>query len=184
MGFGTILATLVTVVIIGISSYLFLTGALFTMDTLSNSLKRINEIDNARLKTDIEIGNVSVTASNPDSGSDINVFINNTGATKILNSEFKYMDVLVHYYNYTGTENITIYGWIPYNDTDGDSSALQDNEWTVVNITQDLINPGIFDPDEEMKIVVRVYPPIKENSTNWLKVVTPNAVSDAKYFSS
>ncbi len=64
------------------------------------------------------------------------------------------------------------------------SSALQNNEWTVVNITPDLINPGIFDPDEQMKIVVRVYPPIKENSTHWLKIVTPNAVSDARYFSS
>lgn len=183
MGFGTILATIVMVVILGISSYLFLTGALFTMDTLSSSLKNINEIDNDRLKTEIELGSVSVTPSNPGPGSDINVSINNTGSTKILNSDFKHIDVLVHYYNYTGTENITIYGWIPYNDTDYDISALQNNEWTVVNITQDLINPGIFDPDEQMKIVVRVYPAIKESSTNWLKVVTPNAVSDSKYFS-
>jgi flagellar protein FlaF len=182
MGFGTIFATIAMVAIMGISSYLFITGALFTMDTLSNSLKKINEIDNARLKTEIEIGNVSVKPSNPGSGSDINVSINNTGATKILNSEFEHIDVFVYYHNDTVGGNIAIHRWMPYNDTNYDGSALQDNEWTVVNITQDLINPGIFDPDEEIKIMVRVYPAIDGTIRNWLKVVTPNAVSDAKYF--
>jgi len=153
------------------------------MDTLSNSLKKINEIDNERLKTEIEIGNVSVTPANPGSGSYINVSINNTGSTKILKSDFKHIDVFVYYHNYTAAEgNVTIHKWIPYNDTNYDGSALQNNEWTVVNITPDLINPGIFDPDEQMKIVVRVYPAINSTSPNRLKVVTPNAVSDAKYF--
>lgn len=183
MGFGTIFATIAMVVIISTSSYLFITGALFTMDTLSNSLKKINEIDNAKLKTEIEIGTVSVTPSNPGSGSNINVSINNTGATKILASEFEHIDVFVHYYNYTAeAENITIHRWIPYNDTT--HSALQDNEWTVVNVTRDLINPGIFDPDEEMNIVVRVYPAINGTipNGNWTKIVMPNGVSDCKYF--
>ncbi|MGB2726893.1 MAG: hypothetical protein WBD09_00250 [Halobacteriota archaeon] len=184
MGFGTIFATIAMVVIISTSSYLFITGALFTMDTLSNSLKKINEIDNAKLKTEIEIGTVSVTSSNPGSGSNINVSINNTGATKILASEFEHIDVFVYYHNYSvaAAENILIHRWIPYNDTD--SSALQDNEWTVVNVTRDLINPGIFDPDEEMNIVVRVYPAINGTSPNgnWTKIVMPNGVSDCKHF--
>jgi flagellar protein FlaF len=179
MGFGTIFATIGMVVIIGISSYLFITGALFTMDTLSNSLKIANEIDNERLKTEIEIGNVSVTPSNPGSGSEINVSINNTGATKILNSEFEHIDVFVYYHNDTVG---TIHRWIPFNDTG--YSALQDNEWTVVDVTPDLINPGIFDPDEQIKIVIRVEPAIsgtKQNG-NWTKIVMPNGVSASKYF--
>jgi len=176
MGFGTIFATIAMVVIIGTSSYLFITGALFTMDTLSNSLKKINEIDNAKLKTEIEIGTVSVTPANPSSGSELNVSVNNTGATKILASEFEHIDVFVYYHNYTATGNSLIHRWIPYNDTD--SSALQDNEWTVVNITRDLINPGIFDPDEQMNIVVRVSPAINGTSPNgnWTKILKPNCV--------
>lgn len=182
MGFGTIFATIAMVVIIGISSYLFMTGALFTMDTLSNSLRIANEIDNERLKTEIEIVNVSVTPSNPGSGSDVNVSINNTGAMKILKSEFKRIDVFVYYHNYTAGENITIHRWIPYNDTN--YSALQDNEWTVVDITPDLINPRIFDPDEQMKIVIRVDPAINSTNPNgnWTKIVMPNGVSASKYF--
>jgi len=184
MGFGTIFATIAMVVLIGISSYLFITGALFTVDTLSKSLKIANELDNEQLKTEIEIVNASVTTSNSDSGSsDINVSINNTGYTKILKSEFKHIDVFVYYHNHTAAgEDITIHRWIPYNDTD--YGALQPNEWTVVEITPDLINPGTFDPDEQMRIVIRVEPAI--NSTrqngNWTKIVMPNGVSASKYF--
>lgn len=179
MGFGTIFATIAMVVIIGASSYLFLTGALFSMDTLSDSLKKSNEIDNERLKTEIEIGNVSVTSQ-----SDINVSINNTGSTKILNSDFKHIDVFVCY---TGTGNITIHRWLPYNNSlvfSGESEALGNNEWTVVRITPDLINPRVFDPDEQMEIVIRVYPAIVNSGAkqNWTKIAMPNGVSDAKYF--
>jgi flagellar protein FlaF len=180
MGFGTIFATLAMVVIIGISSYLFITGALFTMDTLSNSLKKINEVENARLKTEIEIGDISLRTNSDYSI--INASLNNIGAMKILNSEFKHVDVFVYYHNDTGTENITICRWVPYNDTSYESSALQYNEWTVVNVTPDLINPGIFDPDEQMNIVVRVYPAINNITQNLLKIVTPNGIFDARYF--
>lgn len=172
MGFGTIFATIAMVVIIGAASYLIITGALFSMDTLSKSLKIANEIDNAKLKTAIDITNITV----PDNTT-INLSINNTGSTKILKSNYKYIDLFVHY-NASGIGNIT--KWIPYNDTA--YSALQDNEWTKVSIAPDLINPEMFDPDEQMKIVIRVEPAIGENSTNWLKVVTPNGVSASKYF--
>ncbi|MHC1610528.1 MAG: hypothetical protein ACXQTW_02845 [Candidatus Methanospirareceae archaeon] len=177
MGFGTIFATIAMVVIIGIASYMLIAGTLFTMDTLSRSVKIANEMDSARLKTAIEIVNVSVTSLG--AGSDINVSVNNTGATKILNSDFEQIDVFVSYSNHTAGR---IHRWIPYNDTD--YGALQPNEWTVVGITPDLINPGIFDPDEQMRIVIRVYPAI--NSTrekgNWTKIVMPNGISDSRYF--
>jgi len=42
--------------------------------------------------------------------------------------------------------------------------------------------PPHIDPDEQMTIMACIYPAIKGNSTSWLKVVMPNAVSDAKYF--
>jgi flagellar protein FlaF len=145
------------------------------MDVLSSSFKKANEIQNERIKTEIEIVNVSVTPSNPVS--EINVSINNTGSTKILKADYKYIDLFVRY-NAFEIGNIT--KWLPYNDTT--TGERGNNEWTVVNITPDFINPRIFDPDEQMKMVIRVEPEIEENSTNWVKVVMPNGVSDAKYF--
>ena len=92
MGFGTIFATTVMVVILGISTYLFITGAVFSMDTWSNSLKEINRINNERLKTAIEIEDISVTSSEIYTRSDINVSMTNTGSTKILNHDFSHID--------------------------------------------------------------------------------------------
>lgn len=180
MGFGTIFATIAMVVIIGISSYLFMTGALFTMDRLSNSLKRINEIHDTRLKTALEI---KTTVVQTDGGhSIVAVSLKNTGSSKILNEDFTHIDLFLYYQNDTGTENITIYRRIPYNHTSSNSSLLQDNEWTVVRISPDFINPGNFDPDEQMDIAIRVYPAIANGSTSWLKVVMPNGIFDACYF--
>ena len=172
MGFGTIFATIAMVVILGTSSYLFITGALVTMDTLSSSLKEINEIDNAKLKTEIEIVNVTTDGNN-----DINVTINNTGATKILNSEFEHIDVFV-YYDVVGASKGYVFLWLPYTET----SPPENDHWRVESISPDLINPGIFDPDEQMEIWIKVQQNIDTDSTNMLKVVMPNSVSDAKHF--
>ena len=187
MGFGTIFATTVMVVILGISTYLFITGAVFSMDTWSNSLKEINKINDERLKTSIEIDDISVTSSDFYERSDINVSIDNTGSTKILNHDFSHIDVFVYYYNHSGDENITIHRWIPYNSSLAFSSnyeSLGNNEWTVVRITPDLINPRVFDPDEQLEIMIRVYPPLENSSMmqNRTKIVMPNGVDDAEYF--
>jgi len=168
MGFGTIFATIAMVVIIGTASYLGITGSLFSMDTLSKSLKIANEMDNEQLKTEIEIVDV---IPHPEH---IEVMINNTGSTKILTHDYKYMDVFVYYY---GKDVGYIFKWIPYTE-----SAPGDNEWTVKSISPDLINPGIFDPNEQMKIEVRLKPDIESDYTDWIKVVTPNGVSDAEYW--
>lgn len=188
MGFGTIFATIAMFAILSISSYLFLTGALFGMDTISDSLKAINELDNERFKTEINIADVYLSTTNSAAGRDINVSINNTGSTKIVKSDFKHIDVFVHYQNYTGTENITIHQRMQYNSSlafSWDGGTLGNNEWTVVQITPDSRNPRVFDPDEQMKIMIRIYPAIGNRSIamqNRTKIVMPNGVSDEKYF--
>lgn len=176
MGFGTVFVTIAFVLIVGLSSYMLVTGTLFTMDTLSNSINALTEKQNDRLKTEIEVGDVSAT--NNSDYSIITLAINNTGATKILKSDFVHIDVFVYYHCFIA-KNTTLHKWVPYT-----AGELSDNEWTVVDIAPDLINPGTFDPGEAMNIRVRISPAIREDSVNWLKVVMPNAVSISTYFSS
>ncbi len=172
MGYGTIFATIAMVVLIGTASYLTVSSTIFSMDTLSKSLKSANNMDNERLKTEIAVVNVSTSGNN-----DINVTINNTGTTKILNSGFEHIDVFV-YYDVVGAASGYVFSWLPYTET----SPPENDHWTVVSISPDLINPGTFDPDEQMRIWIRVQRNIDTNSTNWLKVVMPNGVSASKYF--
>lgn len=176
MGFGAVFATLAFVIIVGLSTYMFVTGTLYTMNTLSESLYARTEIEDSQLRTGIELGDVSVT----DNCTLINLAVNNTGATKLLKSDFVHIDVFVYYHcDLSGNNTTIIYKWLPFR-----AGEPNDNEWTVVNITPDLINPGTFNPDETMNIRIRIYPPITKGSVNWLKVVMPNAVSDANYFQS
>ncbi len=177
MGFGTIFATIAMVVIIGFTSYFVITGALFSIDTLSDSLKAASEIDNERLKTEIEIVHVSLSGVEQNKPN-INVIVNNTGHTSI--REFEHMDVIVYYCSPGGPEGTLQIKWIPYTT----ENPPGNNEWTVTSISPDFINPGIFNPDESMTLWIKVAPVIWSLSErNWLQITTPNGVSDSKYFS-
>ena len=172
MSFGTIFMTIVFVAILIFSSYLLATSTVFTMNTLSQSFKKANDMQNGKLKTEIEIVDVSVSDAQ-----NITVVINNTGKTKILNDDFKYIDVFV-YYDIVGAEEGYTFKWIPYTET----YPPENNSWTVVSISPDSVNPHNFDPDEQMKIWIRVLPRIENGTTGWIEVVTPNGISASSYF--
>jgi len=172
MSFGTIFATIVFVAILMFSSYLLATSTIFTMNTLSQSFKKANDMQNGKLKTEIEIVNVSVS-----NAQNITVVINNTGKTKILNDDFKYIDVFV-YYDIVGAEEGYTFKWIPYTE----AYPPENNSWTVVSISPDSVNPRNFDPDEQMKIWIRVLPRIENGTTGWIGVVMPNGISASSYF--
>ncbi len=142
------------------------------MNTLSQSFKKANDMQNGKLKTEIEIVNVSVSDAQ-----NITVVINNTGKTKILNDDFKYIDVFVYYDIISAAEGYT-FKRIPYTE----KYPPENNSWTVVSISPDSVNPRNFDPDEQMKIWIRVLPRIENGTTGWIKVVTPNGISASSYF--
>ncbi|MHC1567416.1 MAG: hypothetical protein ACXQT5_03510 [Candidatus Syntropharchaeia archaeon] len=170
MGFGTIVAALVSITMILMAAYIFTTGGLYMIDVLTNSIKMMQNNKNEQLKTEIEISNIIANGTN------INVTVNNTGHTKI--REFSKMDVIIHYYTLpTGTMKIV---WISYTD-----ETPNDNEWTVTEISPDKINPGIFDPGERMTIWIKLsseYPVDPESVNNWLQITAPNGVSTSGYF--
>ena len=177
MGFGTLFATVAFFVIMATGAFLFTSNILYTAEVVSSSLDASSDLQNARLKTDIDIVNISdIITGNATGG--INVSIENTGSTKILDSDFKYMDVFIMYQNESDQRERKR---INYTD-----DALGDNEWTgEVNNSCDSINPGIFDPDEQMNIAIKVKPIMNASSNegdNWVKVVTPNGVSASEYF--
>ena len=172
MGAGSIIAAIVAVAAILIAANVVITGGLYMADTLTSSMKEVQDTKNEQLKTEIEIGNITAD------GSTIDVTLANTGHEKI--REFSQMDVILHYYTPAGGGTLKIV-WISYTE----ETTPGDNEWTITGISPDNINPGIFDPDEEMTILIKVSgSPVKVGSeNNWLQITTPNGVSTSKYFS-
>jgi archaeal flagellar protein FlaF len=159
MGFGTVIAAMISVSIILLASYVCSNGGFYMADVLSDSVMEMQENENEMLKTEIEITSISVDEA------DVFVSLHNTGSTKI--GDYDYMDVIVKYSNASGTAK-TI--WIPYQ---GDADTLQ-NRWIVRNISPDLVNPGILDPGEEMELQILLEGSLENESVNWLLVAAPN----------
>jgi len=176
MGFGTLFATVAFFVIMATGAFLFTSNIMYTAEVVSTSLDASSDLQNARLKTDIDIVNISNTSFIPGNATrGINVSIENTGSMKILNSDFEYMDVFIMC-DLGERKRIR----------HTDNATPKNNEWTgEVNGSCDSINPGIFDPDEQMNIAIKVDPEMKASSSegaNWVKVVTSNGVSAYEYF--
>lgn len=169
MGFGSIIAAMISVAIILLASYVCSKGGFYMANGLSNSVIGMQENRNEILKTEIEVRDVSTD------GGILFVSLKNTGSTKI--GDFTYMDIIVTYQNESGI-NKTV--WIPYQKDE----SLYENRWIKSDIHPDLINPGIFDPGEEMKLQVRMdeSDPIRNSSINWLLVAAPNGVKASRYF--
>jgi len=169
VGFGTIISSAIAIALILSASYVCVQGGIYMVDTLSESIREMQDTNNEILRTDIEIENITTN------GVFINALVRNTGKVKI--REFENMDVIVHY-NASGTMKTT---WVPY--LEGTDPA--ENSWVVTDITRDAINPGIFDPDEEMKIRIRMNTGegVETGSlNNWIQITTPNGVYSSKYF--
>ncbi len=169
MGFGSIIAAMVSIAAILLASYVCTNGGFYMVDVLSDSFVEMQENKNEMLKTEIEINETRTD------GVDILVSLNNTGSTKI--GDYEYMDVIVRYCN---VSNSTKTLWVPYRE----DTVPAKNTWIIERITQDAINPGIFDPDEEMKIWIRLSSTdaIGNSSENWIQVTAPNGVGDSGYF--
>jgi flagellar protein FlaF len=167
MGFGTVIAAMVSISILLLASYVCSNGGFYMADEITDSVMKMQENENDILKTGIEItGNYTDEA-------DIFVFLLNTGSTKI--EDFNHMDIIVNYTNTSGNAK-TI--WIPYQE---DAGNLE-NRWIVRSISPDLINPGILDPDEKMELQIKLEDSLKNESVDWLMVAAPNGVKASGYF--
>lgn len=169
MGFGTIIAALVSVAAILFASYACAQGGIYMADTLSESVKEMQDSKNEILKTELEITGIQAN------GTEINVDIRNAGHAKI--REFSKMDVILQYCNSSSTKKIT---WVPYQA----GPIPTENKWVLTEISPDVINPGILDPGELMKIQIRLEDsePLMHGSVNWLQITAPNGVGDSRAF--
>ncbi|WP_292388121.1 hypothetical protein [Methanosarcina sp. UBA5] len=167
MGFGTVIAAMVSVAVILLASYVCSNGGFYMADEITDSVMEMQENENEILKTGIEITGIYTDEA------DIFVSLHNMGSTKI--GDFNHMDVIVNYSNTSGNAKTT---WIPYQE---DAGKLE-NRWIIRGISPDLVNPGILDPDEKMELQILLKDSLENKGVNWIMVATPNGAKTSGYF--
>ena len=99
MGFGSIIAAIISVATILLACYVCSEGGFYMANGLSDSVIEMQENKNEILKTGIEVRSVSTD------GVDLLVSLQNTGSTKI--GDFTYMDIIVTYQNESGITRLS-----------------------------------------------------------------------------
>jgi flagellar protein FlaF len=163
MGLDTVIVLGILIIATMVAFYLIIGGMGTIVDTTSLSLDSMYENRLNRMNTKIQIEDISGDERS------LYIYVSNDGSTKIKN--LNKMDLIVYGDGWTE--------WMHYTE----NSYLSPGEWKIREIQNDVLNPGILDPGEEM--VIEVYPAhisYLADSDNYIKIITPNGAEGTKYF--
>lgn len=138
----------------------YASSALSSADLITNSFK-----DSAERSREIFRSDITATGATTADGSNIELTLVNTGNTSLRN--YGRWDVIFRYQDGTTL-------WLPYSAVDRPGWI---NEGTYYNGVADLYRPGILDPQETLKIQVRLSSAVAENTTSVAVVSTDTGVS-------
>lgn len=152
MGFDSIATAILMSAVVLTAAYVLILGNSQMTEETIEVYREISQNSLMRLQSNVEI-----LAANYESSSVI-AYVKNVGSTKF--EDFKSFDVIV----YGRTESgIFVSDYIKAN----------------FEIIKELINPGIFDPQETSRAVVSISLP---NGNYTLLICTPNAICDSFEF--
>lgn len=162
---SAILIGVLVLAVVGLSSHVFATQAAISDATLA-----MQEREGERQRTQLKPLGVTTSAQ----GDFVQVTLRNTGSTKL--ADFDEWDVILHYSD--GANTLT--SWYPY--------GTQVNNWseqlftTADPATPEVIEPGIFNPGEEIVVTINVSPALGTGTTDLVAVSTPNGVTTSEVF--
>ena len=168
----TAIVSLICIALIVFGGMTMSRGFLTSVDSSTAGLEAAGQRNETIMRTEMN----SVSASMPAANT-LEVTLENDGQTRI--ADFNKWDVIVQYYDGTGTYNTR---WLPF--TDG---TLADNTWEVVwirlNGATEIFEPGVLNPKEQIMIRAQLNPSVGAGTTNMVVISTPNGISASTYFS-
>jgi hypothetical protein len=170
----TVIVVLVCMALIVFGAMAMAQGFLTSTDSAALSLEDITVAKGEMMRTGISLIGAGQT------GADLlEAILENSGQIKL--AGYSKWDVIVQYYDSGGTYYIK---WLLYTE-----ATLGDNEWQKTGIyldagdeTPEAFEPGILNPEEEMKIEAKLNPPPQGGTTVDLIICTPNGVPESASF--
>ena len=168
----TAVVSLICIALIVFGGMTMSQGFLTSVDASTMGLEEIGQRDETIMRTELSPVSTSQPAANT-----LEVILDNSGQTKL--ADFDKWDVIVQYYDDTGTYHIQ---WLPYTE-----ETLGDNEWEVawiqLNGAAEVFEPNVLNPKEEITIRAQLNPSVGAGTTNMLVVSTPGGITASTYFS-
>lgn len=160
-----IVIALLVLAIVGLSQV-----SISSQASIAKSSGLMQERTGDRARTNI----TPLSAQTASLGSQVLVTLKNIGSTKL--ADFDEWDVILQYSD--GTNNWA--KWYPNgNGTNQWSETIYLN---ASSQTAEVIEPGIFNPGEEMVLTVVVSPTVGTGTTNLAVITTPNGISASTVF--
>jgi flagellar protein FlaF len=161
---SAILITVLVLAVVGLSSHVFATQA-----AISDASLTMQEREAERMRTGI----TPLAAATSD-GNSVQLILKNTGSIKLM--DFDKWDVILQYSD--GSSTLT--NWYSYGT--GQNQWQQQLFTTTSPPSPEVIEPGIFNPGEEMVVTVNVSPAVGTGTTDLVAVSTPNGVTTSSVF--
>lgn len=168
---GSVIVTLLCFAVMLTGAQMISQSSFSSADMTAESWKQMEERLDEISSTSIASVEVEVVSEDT-----INIIIVNDGILKL--SDFASWDVIIQYYlENDGGYEVT---WLPYTS----SAEPGDDEWTVMGIYMDESNdmdevfePGILNPGEEVWIKLKLSQYMEDASTKMVTINTPNGVT-------
>jgi hypothetical protein len=171
------------VALIALASFLgvvvtLLQGSLAPQPGISSSWKQMRSTSQQAARTSLDEVDLQVQAS----GAEIRLAAANTGGASL--HDFDRWDVIVNYRQSATSNDFTVRRL-----TYTSSASPADNQWTVAGIyrdavdeTDEVFDPGILDPDEEIALRMRISPGSATSTPGQVLVATENGVTLSAQF--
>lgn len=166
MGFGSIIATALSIIFLVTAGYVIISGMMHVNDATALSLKNSDDLKNRQLKTALSID--SATGSTAGS---VSFMLHNTGSEKIVS--LTQTDVILKI-NDPGNGTVAAY-WVPPRAA-GQTTGMYWESTNITSLAGDSINPGMLDPGESATITITSDTMFATNSGTIL-VTSPGGVT-------
>ncbi len=154
------IVSLICSVLILIGSATMTMSAINSVDKVSGAWKQMDQVTQEMRRTAI----TGVSSQVTDNGTGLEMIVRNEGAVGI--DDFERWDVILQHEDGSAI-------WLPHT-----TSAPG---WTVAELLYDggpeVFEPGTLNPGEDARLLLRLDPPVSENTTNRVIISTANGIT-------
>ena len=164
-----IVIALLILAIVGLSQV-----SISTQASIAESAGLMQERTGDRARTNVTSLGAQTTVLDETTDA-VQVTLKNSGSIKL--SDLEQWDVILQYTD--GTDNPVVKWYTPGGGTNQWSAAIYSDATSQI---PEVIEPGIFNPGEEMIVTIKVSPSVGTGSTNLAVIATPNGITASTVF--